>query len=123
MLKVYFNNNHNGFMPLSNYHIDLLSINYDWPVYNFEAFEPLVEVNENELVAYLKPLKSEPITRVEIIDDSNNQTLFDKELENGVLIVCTAFTGTAEDGNFITRYSLTIEDRPGVVPNTVPLVN
>ena len=123
MLKAYFNNNHDGFMPLSNYHIDLLSINYDWPVYTFEAFEPLIEVDENALVLYLKPLKETPITHVEIVDDSNDKVLFDKTLENGTLIVCTAFTGTEEDGNFITRYSLTIEDRPGIVPNVIPMVN
>lgn len=123
MLKAYFNANYEGFMPLSNYHIDLLSINYDWPVYTFEAFEPLVDIDENALVTYLKPFKSTPITRIEIIDDSNNQKLFDKDLENGTLIVCTAFTGTEEDGNFITRYALTIEDRPGIVPNVIPIVN
>lgn len=123
MLKLYINNNNSGFMPLSNYHIDLLSINYDYPVYNFEAYAPIVELDEDALVAYLKQYKTEKITHICIIDDTNNNIMFDKDLENGTLIVCTAFTGTEEDGNFITRYSLTIEDRIGQIDNSIPVVS
>lgn len=122
MLKLYINNNESGFMPLSNYHIDLLSINYDYPVYNFEAYAPVIELDENDLVTYLKPYKHETITHLQIIDDVTNQVLFDKDLDNGTLIVCTAFTGTEEDGNFITRYSLTIEDRIGQIDNQIPVI-
>lgn len=86
MLTLYINNDKSGNMPLSNYRADLVSINYNFPVYTFETNLQEVSVDEKKLVPYLKKFKNTPITHLEVINDK--ETLLDQTLTNGVLIVC-----------------------------------
>lgn len=115
MLTLYVNDDKSGSMPLSNYRVDLVSLNYNFPVYTFETNLSEVEVNEAELVSYLKKFKNIPITKLQVIN--NGESILNQTLTNGVLIVCQLFSG--EDPlskTQFTKYSLIIEDRDTKLP-------
>ena len=119
MLKLYLNNDHAGFVPINSYRADLVSMNYHFPSYNFETFASLIEINEENTITYLNNYNGEIITRLTVVDETNdgNKVIYDRNLTNGVIIAFSMFSGMEDDGNFITRYSLTIEDRNTALPN------